>query len=376
MLAVLERRLPDRVPFSPRLELWLAGRAASGSLPARFRGMKLAEVEDALGVVAPARGAKVFDEIYDGVEVVQRVAGDRTVTEYRTPVGTARTVVRKPMLVAQAGMASLVEEYPLKSPQDYRTWEYVLEATSWAPCPREYERYDRAIADRGLPLVTVGDVPFHTFLQKLAGYEHAYYHIADEPQLVESLVGVADRIHRERLWPAIESSPARFVNHGSHISSQMTPPPLFERWILPYYEDFAPRLHGAGKVLAMHADADLSLLLPLVRRAGWDVLECFVTAPMVPLTLEQTRRAFGDRVILWGGIPSVILSPSWPEESFRAYVRRVLEVVAPGEAFILGVADNVMPDSLIERVAWIVELLEAEGACPLPRPAGATPAAR
>jgi uroporphyrinogen-III decarboxylase len=96
---------------------------------------------------------------------------------------------------------------------------------------------------------------------------------------------------------------------------------------------------------------------------------------MVPLTLEQARRAFGHRVILWGGIPSVILSPSWPEESFRAYVRRVLEVVAPGEAFILGVADNVMPDSLIERVAWIVELLEAEGACPLPRAAGATPVA-
>jgi hypothetical protein len=86
---------------------------------------------------------------------------------------------------------------------------------------------------------------------------------------------------------------------------------------------------------------------------------------MVPLTFERAREFFGARMILWGGIPSVYLSPWYAEEDFRAAVRRVLRVAAPGDAFILGVADNVMPDSIIERVEWISRLVESEGNYPL-----------
>jgi hypothetical protein len=86
---------------------------------------------------------------------------------------------------------------------------------------------------------------------------------------------------------------------------------------------------------------------------------------MVPLTLRQARDAWGDRVIIWGGLPSLLLAPSVPEEEFRAYMYKLLETVAPGDAFILGVADNVMPDSLIERVAWVSELIEERGWYPM-----------
>jgi len=70
-------------------------------------------------------------------------------------------------------------------------------------------------------------------------------------------------------------------------------------------------------------------------------------------------------VIIWGGLPSLLFAPSVPEEEFRAEVNHVLDVVAPGDAFILGVADNVMPDSLIERVAWVSDLLEERGHYPI-----------
>ena len=95
------------------------------------------------------------------------------------------------------------------------------------------------------------------------------------------------------------------------------------------------------------------------------MVECFVTAPMVPLTLEQARTAWGDHLIIWGGVPSLLLSPSVPEGEFRAYIERLFDVIAPGKAFILGVADNVMPDSLIERIAWITERVNARGWFPI-----------
>jgi hypothetical protein len=46
-------------------------------------------------------------------------------------------------------------------------------------------------------------------------------------------------------------------------------------------------------------------------------------------------------------------------------MRDLLTTIAPGDAFILGVADNVMPDSLIERVLWVSQVMAERGAYPL-----------
>ena len=85
---------------------------------------------------------------------------------------------------------------------------------------------------------------------------------------------------------------------------------------------------------------------------------------MVPLSLQEARETWGNRIIIWGGIPSLMLSPSVPEVEFRDYVRNVFRTISPGDAFILGVSDNIMPDSLIERVIWISEYIEKHGAYP------------
>ena len=91
------------------------------------------------------------------------------------------------------------------------------------------------------------------------------------------------------------------------------------------------------------------------------MVECLVTEPMVPFSLEQARETWDTRVVIHGGLPSTLLSPSTSEDDFRAYVYRLFDIIAPGDAFILGVSDNVMPDSLIDRVAWVSEAVEERG---------------
>jgi hypothetical protein len=95
------------------------------------------------------------------------------------------------------------------------------------------------------------------------------------------------------------------------------------------------------------------------------MVECFVTAPMVPLTMVKARQTWGNRVSIWGGLPSLLLSPSVPEGEFRAFMDALLDEIKPGDAFILGVSDNVMPDSLIERVAWVSDWVREKGTLPL-----------
>lgn len=365
LLAILNHEPPDRIPWIPRLLLWYQARVLTETMPERWEGYSLREVEKALGVGTPARDGKVFDVEYDGMEIVERREDGRQVTEYHTPVGSVRSVTQFSDFLDAQGLPGREIEHPLKAPEDYRVWEWIVEHTHWIPAYDDYRAYDAEIGGDGLPMVQVGDVPFHEFLQDLAGYGNAFFHIADHPQEVDHLLHLMLEVQRERMWPVIAESPARLLLHGLHLSSQFTPPGFFEQYILPYYEEFMPWMHDSGKAVAMHADNDTSAILDLIERAGWDMVECFVTAPMVPLTLAEARRGWGDRVIVWGGLPSTLLSPSVSEDEFRSYVDELFEVIAPGDAFILGVADNVMPDSLVERLAWLTEIVEERGTYPV-----------
>jgi hypothetical protein len=86
---------------------------------------------------------------------------------------------------------------------------------------------------------------------------------------------------------------------------------------------------------------------------------------MVEVTLEEARAAWGTDVIIFGGVPSIVLEPTFPEAEFEEYMRGLFQTIAPGDAFILGVADNVMPTSRIERVGRISELVETHGTYPV-----------
>lgn len=367
MEAVLAGHPPDRIPWVPRLQLWYEARRRTGTLPPRYQGLTLQEIERDLGLGTPARDGKILEERLEGVEIIAVREGLSERLTYHTPVGKVDTLIQHSEDLDRLGLPGRIVSYPLKAPKDYAVWRWIAEHTHWAPAYDAYCAYDAEIGEDGLPMVSVGDVPFHEWLEKLAGYEHGFYHLADFPREVESLLGLMREVQRERLWPVIANSPARFMLHGAHLSSQFTPPHLFRKYILPYYAELMPLLHSRGIRVAMHADNDTSQILDLIDEAGWDVVECFTTAPMVPLTLERARQVWGNRVIIWGGLPSTLLSPSVPAGEFRDYVNHLWEIIAPGEAFILGVADNVMPDSLIERIRWVSEQINEKGWYPIPR---------
>jgi hypothetical protein len=214
-------------------------------------------------------------------------------------------------------------------------------------------------------MVHCGDCPFHHWMRALVGYEHAYYHLLDYPQEVERLLVVMRQWDEDRAWRVIVESPARLILHGVHFSSQMTPPSVFEQHITPYYQEFSQRLRPHGKTLALHADNDTRHILRHIERAGFGMAECFATWPLVETTLAEARRAWGDRLIIWGGVPSVILEEHYSDEQFEAYLQELFATIAPGNAFILGVADNVMPEANIERIRRITELVNERGTYPI-----------
>jgi len=366
LLAIMEGRLPDRVPWIPRLAIWYEANRRQGTLPEPYRGLSLREVErDVFGGTA-ARDGMIYRIEIDGIEIRTQQSGTmESLTEYVTPVGTVTTRFRSTEHLRRQGIQDAEVEFMLKRREDYPVVEYIIEHTRYTPTFDEYEAYEREVGEEGYPMVNCGDCPMHHWMRALVGYDQAYLHLNDYPAEVERLVGVLADRYKETIWKHMLDSPARLLMHGHHLSSQMTPPPLFERYILPYYEELAPKLRARGKTLALHADNDTRHILWQIERAGFGMVECFVTQPMVETTLAEARAAWGDRVIIWGGVPSAILEGPFSDDQFEQYMDDLFRTIAPGAAFILGIADNAMPGSKIERIKRITEIVEQRGTVPI-----------
>ena len=364
LLTIMAGGSPDHLPWIPRLNLWYDAHKLGGTLPEKYRDRSLREIERDLGMGTPAREGKIFRSELHDAEVRTQERGNEIITEYLTPVGTVSTVYRDSDELRQAGIRGRELGHVLKGPDDYTVVEYLIQHTEIIPTYADYLAYEAEIGDDGVPMVDVGQDPMSLFLQEIAGYNHAYFHLHDYADRVHHLLGVLGE-QAERIQQITLDSPAKLVLYGQHFDSQFTPPYLFREYMVPHYQAFAERLHERGKVLACHADADTSLLLDLIREAGFDMAECFVTAPMVRVTLDQARAALGNRVIIWGGIPSVMLCDPVSDGEFKTYMHRLFRSIAPGDAFILGVADNVMPEAKLERVERVSEMVQEYGEYPI-----------
>lgn len=365
LLRIINHRLPDQIPWIPRLQIWYDAHSRRGDLPEQYAGGSLQSIERDLGMGAPARDGLVFGTELGGVDVTTEVVGDDTVTRYTTPVGTVETVQRRSPTLTHGGIASeMVVKHMIEEVQDYAVVEYMIEHTAILPTYENYLVYEAEIGDAGLPLVGIGPDPMYHILQNLIGYNNFYYHLYDDRprvmHLFETLLDQAWEIQR-----VVLASPAKLILHGEHFHAQFTPPPFFKAYMLPYFQAFADELHRYDKVLVCHADADTTGLLELIKIAGFDMAECFVTHPMVPVTLAEARAIFGEDVIIWGGVPSVILGDPVSDADFEAYMLELFRTIAPGGAFILGVADNVMAEAKFERIRRISEMVAAYGACPI-----------
>jgi hypothetical protein len=323
--------------------------------------MSVRQVAQLLRSGNPARQGIIFRPRYKGLEVEIERGSKEVTTRYITPYGTlTERHAASGYFEGHIEVASQLE-CPVSSVGDFAVWEYVAENTYYDPCYEEYLAYEAQVGDEGYPLVVSGDCPFHHFLLRLAGYSNGYFLMADHLQEFEHLLTVMTQVEKERLWPVVAGSPARLILHGLHFDSQFTPPKLFRQYITPYYKEFSALLHARAKRLAYHADADSRLILAEVKEAGFDMADCFCSAPMARVTIAQARAAWGNEVIIYGGVPSVLLESEVSDEEFEEYMQNLFQTIAPGDAFILGVSDNVMASSKIERVERISELVEQLG---------------
>ncbi|MDF1515987.1 MAG: uroporphyrinogen decarboxylase family protein, partial [Anaerolineae bacterium] len=264
ILAILEKRHPDRIPWIPRLEIWHQAHTIRGTLPEKYRDLSLREIEHDLRTGTPARQGGVFQIQYHHVDIKHQAVGRETTTTYTTPVGKVYTIQRSSDTLTQGGVASsLVVSHMIKDLDDYKVVEYIFNNATVSPTYDAYSAYDQQIGPDGLPMVSIGPDPMYRILQTLIGFNNAFYHLYDYRTQVLHLYDVITEF-TTKIQQVVLDSPARLIQHGEHFDAKMTPPNIYREFMLPYFQEFTEKLHDKGKSITCHADADLSNLLELI----------------------------------------------------------------------------------------------------------------
>jgi hypothetical protein len=362
----------EHIPFIARMELWFNYCLHRGTLPHPYEHASLLEMVRDMGIGINGIGAGAvpfYNLIHRDVAVSSSTesipgAGAQTVTHYRTPYGTltSREVLAAELQDAVGGGARV--EFPFKSEADYDALQFLIEHTVLQDNLDAFGRYVDAIGGDGVALPQCGHLPAHQLMIDFMGYEKFYLEWHDHPAQVEKLIEALTAQYRQIMQLAT-LCPVGAVQIGSNYDEYMTPPRVFDHLFAPLYREAHELLSGHGQVLVVHGDGEMKVLLEKLRDCGVQVVEAFTPQPMTSIDVAATRRLWQDRVAMWGGIASTILTDVYTDEEFERYMHDLFAAVAPGDRFILGFGDNVPTDALYPRLQRLVRLWEERGKVPM-----------
>ncbi|MHB0874812.1 MAG: uroporphyrinogen decarboxylase family protein [Anaerolineae bacterium] len=354
-LRALRRQPHDEVPFVPRWELWFDAAKVDGRLPAQYRDRTIYEVARDLGFGLHGREGRIFRRQYDGVEVESHRAGDTRVTVYHTPVGD---LVQEDIDTAELrlqGVRGRTTKHLITNVRDYGPALYLAEHSRLVPTYEDFERYDHYLGDDGVAIAQTGTCPAHRLMREFTGYIEFYYEMNDRPALVERLLAALTEAD-ESMLAIVAESPADLIGHDGNFDSTLMPPPVYRRYFLPFFRRLCDAARSQGKVVVTHDDGRSEALMPLIEESGFDAVEAFTPPPMTGRGVADGRRAWGDRVAIWGGIASNMLPTRIADEEFEAHVRQCMAEAQGFPGFILGLGDNVPTDCSWERILRLRDL--------------------
>jgi hypothetical protein len=381
ILAMIRGEVPDRVPWVPRLDFWYRAQAYLGTLPKELEGLTLMELADRLGVptygVLPdsaecPTGTEMLDRslgIYQVPVVPYRVTlqdverrvlkqGREIIVEYRTPVGSTRTTAIFTDEMLQAGASvPYVTEHPIREPRHFEVVGYIFSHLKVEPRMEEYVARRDQVGERGIVIgyASPSASPVHHIMKEFMPVDQFFYALHDCPRELARLAEAMEPYY-EGVKRIAAESPAEVVLLGANYDDTITYPPFFAQHILPALRDYSEVLHKKGKYLVTHTDGENRKLLGLYLQAGFDIADSVCPSPMTSCTLEEIRAAFGERITIWGGIPSILLCASSASfEDCKRFIDGVLDRYRGQSHLILGVSDMVTADTDWPRFEYITE---------------------
>ncbi len=351
-MAALRGEEVDRIPWSPCMDGYY-----TSSLPEQGYNMDLIETLRFLRSDIMERHVPIVEAVCSQVSVREVSRGDTITYEYMTPVGTL-VEERK-----RSGKTIYRSKYLLRSVEDIKVYQYIIEHTSYQPCFDEFLERDRFIGDDGLATPSGNLTPIQSLLQHLMGVEGVVYNLADYPQEMNELLEAMHQ-HNLKSYGLLAESPAPVVFTYEDTSTTVMSADMYLTYSAPQLDEYAKILHEGGKVFITHMCGKLKGFAHLIGAGAMDGVDSLCPPTTGDLWAHEARGLWGEDKVIIGGIEPPSLVWMSVRETVE-YVTEVLNRMAPGKAFILSSGDAVAYGTPIENLLAVTAVIEQRGQYPL-----------
>jgi len=358
VLAILNGRRPDQVPWFGDLDYWATALIGRGEKPTHFKQSNdYIDWHRDLGVGYYLQGYFPFKAIIENCAVREWNDGNLRRRQIETPVGT----LRETWTWLVESFTEAPTEHLVKSVSDLAAYRFVHENTRYEPDYAFAELRRKQVGEMGVVLCYLPKSPLMQMVALDAGIGTVVEMFSDAPDEFAETVASVRRSHDKAARIAVES-PAEVLMIPENLSSECVGKTLYADYMRDYEATWAAHIGEAGKYSCIHLDGTLKGLLKETCSVGLRFIEALTPAPVGDLEIERWAEWSGnDHTILWGGIPGVYFTALVDDADFDRHVESVLEVMRSKPRYVLGVADQVPPDGLDRRLRRVGELVERYG---------------
>lgn len=334
IMCVLQRKIPDRIPFGAYSFL-----LPRGSVERKLR-------EKGCGIV---HFEKVYATEIKNVEICVKEKWEDnekiTIRIYRTPLGDLYEKIK----IDPGYHSQWIKEFMIKKLSDYRIAKYIVENTVYHKNYDFFVEVEKNIGEDGILIANMDRTPLQKTLIELTGTERLCIDLYERPDIVEDFFNSLQK-KQDEIYKIAADSPARIVHNWDNLTEDITEPRLFQKYCLPLYNRYARMLHEKDKIYVVHMDGKLNHLKELIKKTEIDVIESF-TLPSAGgnLPIEKAKGIWKDKSII-ANLPAFLC---YKDENFiRKFIQDLL-VKVPKERFMIDVSED-LPQEFWRKTLLIV----------------------
>ncbi len=400
LLAVIRGETVDTMPWVPRIDLWHNAQEIRGTLPDRFAGMSVEDIHRNLGwplhkfIPEFSRPDRPEDTTHRGIglydlkeypctfefsaDVDIRVTtdtsdgGEMRRVEYHTPVGDVSVVHGFTAEMKTAGASiSWVKEHAIKRPEDYKVLAHIFGNLTIKPAYERYDKFRAAVGDDGIAVaqgigIACGS-PMHFIQKTFLDATEFYIHHHDYPNEMAELLTAMERVY-DQLLDVLSGVEMDAILWVANVDDMITYPKLYAEHFQPWCRKASEILKPKGAAIICHPDGENEGLMDLLTDSGLDVADAVTPYPMTKVKIEDYYEQWcrPGHLTIHGGIPELLLlEKSSTREDLKDFMDNLFKTIAPGTRFIASIGDTTPPDADFDRLLYIGERIEKEGALPL-----------
>ncbi len=251
-------------------------------------------------------------------------------------------------------------EYWIKNEEDYEPLIFMIKDTVFKPAYDEIIEAQCDLGEDGLVWVWGGFSPLQEIMLHFTGIEKFCFEMMDKPDLLWRLYDVLWE-REQKKFPILAKAPVEMVQYCANHIAIVLGHDLFVNKVLSCLNQCAEVLHTEGKIQSVHVDGDNAIWANDLAKSSIDVIEAFTPAPDTDMTMGEAHETFKDKII-WANFPSSLHLAK--AERIRTATKEILQAVAPGDRFILGITEDIPKHCWRTSLNTIMDVIDECGILP------------